>query len=254
MSYAADINDIIEVRVSDEDFMRLKGFEFVAGYNSTEAALGLIRRPITITALQMTRLSSERVLIVPSPGPDFVLYPVMVIAHWKAGLSALVDDEHPLLLAIITTQYPPFGMLINLVPKSKDFWSVNCSANAIDSSGGVAPAGQSLSLFGTADAGIWGGIAGLATNGSGTGYAPNDTGDLPSPDGNATYTIIAVDGSGAPTAVMLTAPGHSFTTRAAVATENSGGQPGSGTGLTLDVTVTTMETGSLDIDLFYFKR
>jgi hypothetical protein len=75
--------------------------------------------------------------------------------------------------------------------------------------------------------------------GNGTDYAANDTGTITTGDGNATYIINTVGGSGQVTGMHITSPGTNYLTANNVATATGGAQPGVGTGLTLDITVTS---------------
>lgn len=74
---------------------------------------------------------------------------------------------------------------------------------------------------------------------NGTGYAPNDTGTVNTGDGNATYIVNTVDGLGGVTGAHITAPGTNYLTAKDVATSVGGGQPGVGTGFTIDITVSS---------------
>lgn len=71
----------------------------------------------------------------------------------------------------------------------------------------------------------------------GTGYAVGDTGTVIGGVSDATYVVLTESGGLAQT-VSITSPG-TFYVSGTAATEDSGGQPGTGSGMVLDLTVTT---------------
>lgn len=71
----------------------------------------------------------------------------------------------------------------------------------------------------------------------GSGYAAGDTGTITTGNGNATYLVQTVGGGGAVTLLEITNAGSGYTVSAGNATATGGTQPGSGTGLTVDITV-----------------
>lgn len=86
-------------------------------------------------------------------------------------------------------------------------------------------------------------ISGYAIQAAGTGYAVGDTGTVTGGANDATYEILSESG-GIPSVVAITGDGTEYVSGTA-ATAVGGVQPGSGTGLTLSLTVTsaTMPTG-----------
>lgn len=73
----------------------------------------------------------------------------------------------------------------------------------------------------------------------GTGYAPNDTGTVDGGNGDATYLINTVDGLGGVTGMHITAAGTNYLTGNDVTTTVGGGQPGIGTGLIINISVSS---------------
>lgn len=94
-------------------------------------------------------------------------------------------------------------------------------------------------------------LTAIAINGIGSGYAVNDTGTIAGGTGG-TYRVSAVS-AGHVTTIVLTAGGSGYSDGTAVATATGGGQPGSGTGLTLDTTSAETRAGSLRVTCFYRK-
>lgn len=89
----------------------------------------------------------------------------------------------------------------------------------------------------------------------GTGYAANDTGFI-NPNGevssaDATYKVLTVDGDGAVLTYQVTAAGFAYPVENGIDTGTGGGQPGSGTGLTLNITAVTTGDGTLNVTLYY---
>ncbi len=82
---------------------------------------------------------------------------------------------------------------------------------------------------------ISGGIASIVLC-SGTGYAVNDTGVILGGKEDATYLVTAVDaGTGAVTALTITAAGTGYSVATGVATRTGGAQAGAGVGLRVNI-------------------
>lgn len=79
-----------------------------------------------------------------------------------------------------------------------------------------------------------GAIPAIAIAVGGASYTAGDTGTISTGGANATYKVLAVTG-GVVTAIALTGAGTGYTTGLGVATATGGGQPGSGTGLTVNM-------------------
>lgn len=85
-----------------------------------------------------------------------------------------------------------------------------------------------------------GAISAGTLNGSGTGYAVNDTGVILGTMGTqATYTITGVSAGGVPTGVTINSAGTGYQHGDAFPTQTGGGQPGAGVGLTLNLSVSS---------------
>lgn len=79
-------------------------------------------------------------------------------------------------------------------------------------------------------------ISGSSLNAGGVSYAPGDTGTVTTGSADATYIVNTVDGGGAVLTYTLTSAGTAYVTGTNISTATGGGQPGVGTGLTLDIT------------------
>jgi hypothetical protein len=112
--------------------------------------------------------------------------------------------------------------------------------------------GKNLTL--TLDAAVDGAplVAILVFDG-GSGYAVSDTGTIDGGDSGATYEVLTVDMSGAVLTISLTAGGVGYPTASVVTTATGGGQPGVGTGLTLDTTSAETAGGMIRTTVFYRK-
>ena len=75
----------------------------------------------------------------------------------------------------------------------------------------------------------------ISSGGGGGGYAPGDTGSVTAGTGDADYVVNSVAG-GVVTGYSLTAPGTAYANSQGNATATGGAQPGSGTGLKIDIT------------------
>ncbi len=200
----------------------------------------------TVTRNELATLNSSPVSILPALGAGFTIVPQYQFSYYSPGLSVFGSNPTAFVQSSSSYSFGP-AIALNQIFGANEYWTANVAtfASSVDGDN------HALILFDNSDLGIWGPVTGLSVNGSGTGYAPNDTGFLPSDQGNATYKILTVDGSGVPLTTQLLTGGHSFTTGTGQTGTNGGSQPGSGTGLTLDVTVSTAETGTLKILISY---
>lgn len=80
--------------------------------------------------------------------------------------------------------------------------------------------------------------------GGGAGYALGDTGTVPGYTGDAAYRVTGQTG-GAVTAIAISAPGTSYRVSGGNATATGGGQPGSGTGLQIDITAISVTASTV---------
>ena len=69
----------------------------------------------------------------------------------------------------------------------------------------------------------------------GLSYAVGDTGTISSGDGNATYVVTSVDGSGAITGYTLTNLGSGYAVGTGISTAVGGAQPGGGTDFSINI-------------------
>ncbi len=90
----------------------------------------------------------------------------------------------------------------------------------------------------------------IAVVDGGTGYAVGDTGTIAGGDAGATYEVDTESG-GVVTGITLTAGGMGYVSSSAAATATGGGQPGAGTGLTLNTVSAQTISGSLRITTYY---
>ncbi len=94
-------------------------------------------------------------------------------------------------------------------------------------------------------------ITGSSLNSGGSGYAVNDTGVLVGPSSStATYLVNTVDGSGAVLTYTITDAGTGYIVRDGYLTAQGGGQPGKGSGLTINITSVSTSTANAVVDIF----
>lgn len=115
---------------------------------------------------------------------------------------------------------------------------------------GLAATMENKPIYLGADSPQQGPIATVVIRDGGTGYVVGDTGTIGS--GGGTYEVATVSG-GVVTSITLTDPGTAHIIANGETTEAGGGQPGSGTGLTLDVTDLTADAGDGEavVDVYY---
>lgn len=80
-----------------------------------------------------------------------------------------------------------------------------------------------------------GGITGASVDAGGTGYAVGDTGSVTGGGGNAAYTVLTV-ALGVVQTISISEEGSGYALGTGAATATGGTQPGSGTGLTVNIT------------------
>ncbi len=111
--------------------------------------------------------------------------------------------------------------------------------NSVPSSGNLA--GTTLAQVDAHAALTSGSVAAISatpTNG-GTGYAQNDTGTITTGNGDATYKVLTVGGTGGSvvqTVALVFSGSGNYSVATGQATNKGGSQPGSGSGLTINVT------------------
>lgn len=89
----------------------------------------------------------------------------------------------------------------------------------------------------------------------GSGYAINDTGIIDPgtlvSSGDATYKVLTVDGGGAVLTYQVTSPGTAYPVANGITTGTGGGQPGVGTGFTVNTTAIGAGDGALNVTLYF---
>ncbi len=93
-------------------------------------------------------------------------------------------------------------------------------------------------------------LVSIARVDGGTGYAVGDTGTIDGGDDGATYEVLTESG-GVVATISLTAGGVGYSSESAATTSTGGGQPGTGTGLTLMTTSALTIGGRLRITTYY---
>lgn len=111
-----------------------------------------------------------------------------------------------------------------------------------------AYANKKLMVATGTDFGVVGPITSSVLNDGGSGYTVNDTFTVDGPTTPATGTVNTVDGGGAVLTYTLNTAGQSYVTEAGATTTAT---TGDGTGLVLDIIVSVLETGPIQVDGTY---
>ena len=205
-----------------------------------------------------TGLFGQFIEIVPAPGPGIAAYPTQaVISYHYATVPYDVGGGFfafywgpPIIPVEITNFIMPGDVLESVVDQTILFPIAEGlngkTINALD----FVNKPITLSFD---NAIVQAALISIAINNPGTGYAVNDTGTIDGGDGNATYLVDAVDGGGGVTAITLSFGGTAYSSVTAATTTVGGGQPGAGTGLTLDTVSAETIAGKLRVTVFYRK-
>lgn len=206
---------------------------------------GLVSITVSISQSELTTFNSSPVALVAAPGAGKKIALIGYFWQYKEGTSQFPSGDADFYYGE-SGDAAPFSAGFTLVGGSYD-------QSSLPGAQAIAPPTENVALVlsSFADAGVFGPITSSVLNSGGALYAADDTGIVSVGGEDATYIINTVDGGGAVLTYTLTAPGNSYTTTANVPTETGGGQPGVGTGFTLDITVSVPGTGTGQIDLVY---
>lgn len=200
---------------------------------------------------------NEYIEIAPAPGDGISLIPTMVAINYHYRTVPYITGGGNFVLSWGPPLAPsaiPNGAFVGTI-----LTAVEDKTLILPTSTGLA--GQTITnldsvnkpltiSFSTAITGAP--IISVAINAAGSGYAVGDTGTIDGGDGLATYEVLTV-ATGAVTSVDLTLGGAGYTDTTAATTATGGAQPGTGTGLTLDVTSAETTSGTLRITAYYRK-
>lgn len=211
--------------------------------------------PFTVTHLttaQIRTLHTTPIPVVPAPGAGFIALPVYVVSVYTFGTVAFGNTGNDGLnmfwagdtsTALISAMSP--GML------------GSASVLAIGSGSDIGPIAESLGLnkaiTATNQTGDYnaGAIVTTTLGAAGTGYAVNDTGTITTFDDDATYIVNSIGAGGAVATFTITNPGTNYLVSNGNATARGGAQPGSGSGLTINITAITQGDGTLKVVTYY---
>lgn len=204
---------------------------------------------VAISQSALTTLQSVPVAGVPAQGVGKTINVIAATMQYKTGTAAFVSTATVVILAYADnpsgdvmngTFGPAFGNVSDGIA-----WA---SPTAITSS---LEDNQPLIVSQVSDMGTWGPITASILSGGGTAYVNGDTGTLTAGSADATYIVTnAVGGVIQPGGYTITFAGTSYETATSF-TATGGAQPGIGTGFSVDVTVSTPETGHGQVDILY---
>lgn len=157
----------------------------------------------------------------------------VAVSQWGSQFILIVANQPDGYFIIDTVQLYGPGDVIPGVPGPGPI----ASSTLLAGGSGYAVGDTGVVIGGINDATYT--VNAVNATGDGSGYAVGDTGVVATGDGNATYIINTVDGLGAVTGMHITAPGTNYLTANDVPTATGGAQPGSGTGLTLNISVSS---------------
>lgn len=209
---------------------------------------------LRLTSAQILALDTVPIQIVAAPGAGAVVSPVVAAVSYTFGTKAYntAGGAGGAYLGFNYGAVEPFTLDGTVVydqttasryfAKVKDF--------GVEALAAVANTAVTLDLGDSLAAGP---IVTSAKNAGGALYAPGDTGtiDVGGPVGDAAYVIDTVGGGGAVLTYHLTSAGTAYATAVGSTTTNGGGQPGIGTGFTVNITAVTKGDGTFTVSLYY---
>lgn len=212
---------------------------------------------VTISQADLTTLFSSPVEAIPAPGAGKVIALVSCLWQYRWEDAVFLTAVALPAIGYIGSDFSGSAMIDFQNGNTPQFGG-NYDQVGSNPPYGIAPdfdvINKAIVIATQSDLGIWGPITALTLNAGGALYAPGDTGivgDGSADTADATYVVDTVDGGGAVLTATLTAPGTSYTSVTADPTTNDGAQPGIGTGLKFNVTVSTPATGYMQFDLSY---
>lgn len=219
-----------------------------------------------LNAAKVGTLKTAPTLLVAAPGAGKALAVVNFTAEWVQGVDGFVTSLSPGLFytaaaAVVgnAASQDVGGLSSDLLPRISRFGVAGPLLTTVSEASSIARtivANQPLVVGqpGT-DPPRAGPIVTATLAAGGTGYVVNDTGtvDQQNYTGGAAYRVSAVAPvTGAVTAFVITAPGDGYDTLDnPVTTTAGGGQPGVGTGLTVNVAAIPPADGDLYVTALY---
>lgn len=226
---------------------------------------------VTLTKAQILALDATPVTIIPAPGANRAIIVLGGSLEAIFGTVAYVGNVQPALqltydgIAFVAAtgigSAPDTGVTALLTAAQSGWLPLNTGL-LYDSSGmsaTVAPAvisNKAIKLIAPSNAGYnFGPIVTATLGAAGLGYVNGDTGIIDPSDlvssGDATYTITSVGTLGVVTGFTVSGAGTAYPVANGLATGTGGGQPGIGTGFTVNVTAITTGDGTLAVTLYY---
>lgn len=225
----------------------------ISGGNSTGGGI-LAISSTQISLDELTTLNSAPIVLTPVPGAGIAIVPVSVSLQFLPGASAFRTSNTLMITYSAQPNIDLMGGLLDCNFTDTDrliVWATAFNFPSYDLIVNPSIFNNELTATMNGDLGIFGPITALAvtSGGGGLGYAPGDTGKIDGGgDTPGTYTVDTVDIGGVVLTVSILDAAHNYTTSTPVDTYDPSGV---GTGLTLDVTVSTPETGIAQIDITY---
>lgn len=214
-----------------------------AGASGGGGGGSILTASVRVSADALQTLQSQPVTIIPAQSGIIQVITASIQAN--GGTASFANGDFVLFLSTDGNSeyfqlYPPFlapGTIVN-------GFGGDQSSQAIS---------NPILLTTSADYGVWGPItsSSISLNEPGTGYATGDTGQINWGSGDATYVVNTVDDSGEVLTYTITNPGVSYNTQNGLTTTIGGAQPGAGTGLQIDIVVSTSQTGYAQVDVVY---
>lgn len=215
--------------------------------------MGANYRKATITGAQILTLNGSPVNVVLAPGDDKWLLPAQVLYEYVSGNGSLNSNRnltlqtdidptswHAAIAAVFSNNAPyPF------YTRPAAFTNTSFGGDVIDN-GGLRVIASGSNTVATP-------IVTASVNVGGADYVVGDTGTIDSPEAltPAGYEVLTVDGGGAVLTFTVTPNDGTYFAGDTRTTTPGGGQPGIGTGFTVNIDTVEDYTGYLLVHVWY---
>lgn len=211
---------------------------------------------LTIDADAVRALHETFPVIVPAPGPGLMIWPVSALLEGVRGtVGAFIEGGDGVMLWFGDPQGPTnkFGLALPTVLLSQQSNDVALTPTNSSTPISSNQAENAPLVLGSLDPIFDAAPLVAVTPLGGAGYVVGDTGDILNVNGSNPYTVLSVDGGGAPLTISIDPieEGSVFVAADIQNTETGGEQPGVGTGLQIQVDEVAVCDARLELEVLY---